>query len=147
GRGSIVGRTVLARQPVQIVDVNTSQYAFADRAHEQRRLADSAKSVGGRRCSRLLIGSKSSACPSTLSVLPKTVLISRSFLTLPIRTWRTWVSPSVIAAKCCVRLPQWLMSPRQWPRRRLLPRTVRQSRRPRLFPPRLRRQVSVATSQ
>jgi hypothetical protein len=31
----------------------------------------------------------------------------------PIRTWRNWASFSVIAAKCCVRLPQWPVYPRQ----------------------------------
>src|SRR3984885_9013957 len=40
---------------------------------------DGINPVGGRRCSRLQIGSKNSACPSTRSFLPKTALISRFF--------------------------------------------------------------------
>src|SRR5215471_17523068 len=44
-----------------------------------RSRTDSANSVGGRRCSRLRTGSKSSACPSTPSVSSKIALTSASF--------------------------------------------------------------------
>ena len=44
-----------------------------------RSRTDGVKSVGGRQCSRLQIGSKNSACPSMQNALPKTALIFRFF--------------------------------------------------------------------